>query len=128
MASEGFRRTLENLRPTFGAYGVVTGDLASKIRSSSGGEQGMSEPARDRTSPGSAVKAKDDAVTTRAASELVTEHGKTVIADTVVAKIVGMATRETPGVYAMGMGLSRAFGTVREYIPGGKGSSVTQGV
>jgi uncharacterized alkaline shock family protein YloU len=67
----------------------------------------------------------DDAVATRTKSELVSEHGRTAIADTVVAKIVGMATREMPGVHAMGMGLSRAFGAVRERIGG---ADVTQGV
>jgi uncharacterized alkaline shock family protein YloU len=64
----------------------------------------------------------------RAAAELVSEQGKTSIADTVVAKIVGMATREVPGVYAMGAGVSRAFGTVRERIPGVAGPGITQGV
>lgn len=64
----------------------------------------------------------------RTAAELVSGQGKTSIADTVVAKIVGMATREVPGVYAMGAGMSRAFGTMRERIPGVAGPSVTQGV
>ncbi len=49
---------------------------------------------------------------------MVGEQGKTSIADTVVAKIVGIETREMPGVYAMGAGMSRAFGTMRERIPG----------
>jgi uncharacterized alkaline shock family protein YloU len=63
-----------------------------------------------------------------AAGVLVSEQGKTSIADTVVAKIVGMATREVPGVYAMGAGVSRAFGTMRERIPGVAGPGITQGV
>ncbi|MFL6055797.1 MAG: Asp23/Gls24 family envelope stress response protein [Actinoallomurus sp.] len=67
-------------------------------------------------------------VTARTASELVGEHGKTAIADAVVAKIAGMATREVPGVYAMGSGLSRAFGAVREHLPRAGGPSITQGV
>ncbi|GAA4077945.1 MULTISPECIES: Asp23/Gls24 family envelope stress response protein [Actinomadura] len=65
--------------------------------------------------------------TTRGA-ELVTEHGKTSIADTVVAKIVGMAARDVPGVHAMGAGMARAFGTMRERLPGISGPGVTQGV
>lgn len=58
---------------------------------------------------------------------LVTSHGKTTIADTVVEKIAGLAAREISGVYALGGGAARAFGAVRERIPGGK-ASVAQGV
>lgn len=58
---------------------------------------------------------------------LVTAHGKTTIADTVVEKIAGLAAREISGVYALGGGAARAFGAVRERIPGGK-ASVAQGV
>ncbi|MDQ2847965.1 MAG: Asp23/Gls24 family envelope stress response protein [Actinomycetota bacterium] len=60
-------------------------------------------------------------------SALVTSHGKTTIADTVVEKIAGLATREVPGVHALGGGMARAFGAVRERIPGGK-TSLAQGV
>jgi uncharacterized alkaline shock family protein YloU len=56
-----------------------------------------------------------------------TEGGRTQIADTVVAKIVGLAAREVSGVHALGGGASRAFGAIRERIPGAS-SSVTQGV
>ncbi|MFD2077964.1 Uncharacterized conserved protein YloU, alkaline shock protein (Asp23) family [Actinopolymorpha cephalotaxi] len=67
------------------------------------------------------------AVATRSGTDLAGSGGRTVIADAVVAKIVGMATREVRGVYAMGAGISRAFGAVRERI-GGSTSTVTQGV
>ncbi len=60
-------------------------------------------------------------------AELLSEHGKTTIADSVVAKIVAMATREVGGVYEMGAGASRLFGAVRERIPGTQ-ASATQGV
>jgi uncharacterized alkaline shock family protein YloU len=60
-------------------------------------------------------------------AELVSEHGRTTIADSVVAKIVAMATREVGGVYAMGAGAARLFEAVRERVPGIQ-SSVTQGV
>jgi uncharacterized alkaline shock family protein YloU len=53
-------------------------------------------------------------------SALVTEQGKTTIADTVVAKIAGIATREISGVHALGTGASRAVGVLRERIPGGR--------
>jgi uncharacterized alkaline shock family protein YloU len=66
--------------------------------------------------------------TARGGGELVGEQGRTAIADAVVAKIVGVATRDVPGVYAMGAGLARTFGAVRERLPGGTDQSITQGV
>ena len=60
-------------------------------------------------------------------SALVTEHGKTTIADTVVAKIAGVATREISGVHDLGAGASRAVGALRERIPGGR-TNKAQGV
>lgn len=53
---------------------------------------------------------------------LVTAHGKTSIADTVVEKIAGIAAREVRGVHKLGGSASRAFGAVRERIPGGRPS------
>lgn len=46
------------------------------------------------------------------------DHGRTDIADHVVAKIAGMAAREVRGVHQMGGGAARAFDAVRERIPG----------
>lgn len=69
-----------------------------------------------------------DSVNVRTGGELVGEHGRTAIADTVVAKIAGMAVGEMPGVYALGAGMARAFGAVRERIPGAGGPNVAQGV
>jgi uncharacterized alkaline shock family protein YloU len=85
----------------------------------------MSEKTARPTGAGAKVTAPAGG---RAAAELVSEQGKTSIADTVVAKIVGMATREVPGVHAMGAGMSRAFGTVRERMPGVAGPGIMQGV
>lgn len=62
--------------------------------------------------------------------DLVTPNGRTKIADTVVAKVAGMAAREVGGVHDMGAGMSRTFGTMKERLPGGMGggTSVAQGV
>ncbi len=60
-------------------------------------------------------------------SALVTEQGKTTIADTVVAKIAGIATREVSGVHSLGGGTARAVGALRERIPGGR-QNHSQGV
>ncbi|GAB3170385.1 Asp23/Gls24 family envelope stress response protein [Streptomyces incanus] len=54
-------------------------------------------------------------------------RGRTTIADGVVEKIAGLAARDVLGVYAMGSGLSRTFGAVRDRVPGGS-KSVTRGV
>ena len=57
-----------------------------------------------------------------------TTQGRTTIAASVVQKVAGMAAREISGVYALGGGLSRAFGEIRERIPGSTGASQTSGV
>ena len=62
------------------------------------------------------------------ATALVTEQGRTSIADSVVLKIAGVATREVSGVHAMGTGGARAFGAIRERLPGTTGPSPAQGV
>lgn len=54
-------------------------------------------------------------------------RGRTTIADGVVEKIAGMAARDVVGVYAMGSGISRTFGAVKERVPG-TSKSVTRGV
>ncbi len=58
---------------------------------------------------------------------LVTGQGKTSIADSVVSKIAGVAAREVSGVHEMGRGAARAFGTIKEKLPG-TSTNVTQGV
>lgn len=60
-------------------------------------------------------------------SELVTSQGRTTIADAVVAKIAGIATREVPGVHDVGGGAARAVSALRERIPGQK-TSQSQGI
>ncbi|WP_399883443.1 Asp23/Gls24 family envelope stress response protein [Streptomyces sp. BBFR51] len=56
-------------------------------------------------------------------------RGRTTIADGVVEKITGMAARDVAGVHAMGSGMSRTFGAVRDRVPGGgTKSGVSRGV
>lgn len=54
-------------------------------------------------------------------------RGRTLIADGVVEKIAGMAAREVPGVHALGGGLARTLGAVRDRVPGGR-PDVARGV
>ncbi|MFJ5551533.1 Asp23/Gls24 family envelope stress response protein [Streptomyces sp. NPDC093225] len=56
------------------------------------------------------------------------DRGRTSVADDVVEKIAGLAAREVPGVHALGSGLSRTFGAVRDRVPGGSAKSVSRGV
>lgn len=57
-----------------------------------------------------------------------TEEGRISVAEGVVQKIAGVACREVAGVHAMGSGGARAFGALRERIPGSTGPNVAQGV
>ena len=59
---------------------------------------------------------------------LATDDGNITVAEGVVQKIAGKACREVAGVHAMGTSGSRAFGAIRERIPGSSGPSFGQGV
>jgi uncharacterized alkaline shock family protein YloU len=63
-----------------------------------------------------------------ARDRLATGDGQISVAEGVVQKIAGKACREVSGVHAMGVGSARAFGALRERIPGSSGPSVSQGV
>jgi uncharacterized alkaline shock family protein YloU len=58
-----------------------------------------------------------------AGHEMVTDLGRTTIADVVVAKIAGLANREVAGVYDLGGGTARAIGALRERV--GQGTPAT---
>ncbi len=53
-------------------------------------------------------------------------RGRTTIADGVVEKIAGLAARDVVGVHALGSGLARTLGAVRDRVPGSR--SATRGV
>nr|WP_267595968.1 Asp23/Gls24 family envelope stress response protein [Carbonactinospora thermoautotrophica] len=84
----------------------------------------MNERAQTRAGPSGG---REPEKVPQGTTALATKHGRTTIADTVVAKIVGMAAREVNGVYSMGSGAARAFGTLRGRVPG-MAANVTQGV
>ncbi len=70
-----------------------------------------------------------DKTGTGGGSALVTSQGRTSIADSVVAKIAGLAAREIAGVHAMGAGATRTFGSIREILPGNtEARTASQGV
>lgn len=57
--------------------------------------------------------------------ESATSAGKTVVVDSVIAKIAGIAARDVPGVFALGGGAARALGALRDAI---SSKDLTQGV
>jgi uncharacterized alkaline shock family protein YloU len=68
------------------------------------------------------------AATQMTETRLSTQEGKITVAEGVVQKVAGMATREIAGVYSMGTSTTRAFGAIRQRIPGSSGPNVAQGV
>src|ERR1044071_1057789 len=54
------------------------------------------------------------------------DRGATTIADAVVSKVAGIATREVGGVHSLGGGVSRALGSVTQRV--GIGDERSQGV
>ncbi len=87
--------------------------------------QSSDQPAKD---PSAAAPGTGPKELTTTDSQLLTERGTTSIADGVVQKIAGIATREIPGIHNMGTGRVRTFGAVRELIPGTGGPNISQGV
>jgi uncharacterized alkaline shock family protein YloU len=72
----------------------------------------------------------DSAPAPRAATAALNDEGsagKTTISSAVVQKVAGIAAREISGVHALGGGVSRAFGALKERIPG-SGTVTTSGV
>jgi uncharacterized alkaline shock family protein YloU len=61
-------------------------------------------------------------------SRLASEEGQITVSDSVVQKIAGKACREIAGVHAMGTSGARAFGAIRDRIPGSTGPNISQGV
>jgi uncharacterized alkaline shock family protein YloU len=85
---------------------------------------------RQPTEPQSAalVRRQPNGMPQHSAS-LVSDRGTTRIADVVVAKIAGFATREIPGVQQMGKSFARSMGGLRSRVPGATDSDVaSQGV
>jgi len=86
----------------------------------------MSQPATPTISETPATVSTAASSATR--DRLATGEGQITVAENVVQKIAGKACREIAGVHAMGTGGTRAFGAVRERIPGSTGPNVAQGV
>ena len=83
---------------------------------------------RETSSTTPNLEEKSLAATQMTETRLSTQEGKISVAEGVVQKIAGMATREIAGVYSMGTSTTRAFGAIRQRIPGSSGPNVAQGV
>lgn len=83
----------------------------------------------DTKASGQAPARRSSTAPATAHASLTSETGTTHIADTVVAKIAGIATREIPGVHSMGSGFARRVGQLRAMVPGqAENGGSTQGV
>jgi uncharacterized alkaline shock family protein YloU len=80
------------------------------------------------TKPSSTVATPASADAPVSPPRLHTDQGRISVAESVVQKIAGMACREVSGVHRMGTSTGRAFGALRERIPGSTGPNVAQGV
>jgi uncharacterized alkaline shock family protein YloU len=87
----------------------------------------MSVPTYSKTSDTTPVTTSTEA-SPASRDRLATGDGQISVAEGVVQKIAGKACREVSGVHSMGTGSARAFGALRERIPGSSGPSVAQGV
>ncbi|MCF3962118.1 Asp23/Gls24 family envelope stress response protein [Streptomyces fuscigenes] len=83
----------------------------------------------DRTTAGSQGKAGGDKSQGSGGESLGDPgvRGRTTIADSVAEKIVGVVTRDVPGVHSLGSGMARTMGGMRDRVAGGR-PSVTRGV
>jgi len=91
---------------------------AAKAPSKAGAEEESPKPSRGGT--------KTAAHDGDAPSGLESNTGSTIIADSVVAKVVGLAAREVPGVHDLGGGATRAVGAITQMV--GIGDPNSQGV
>ena len=87
----------------------------------------MSAPTYSKTSDTTPVTTSTEA-SPATRDRLATGEGQISVAEGVVQKIAGKACREVSGVHSMGTGSARAFGALRERIPGSSGPSIAQGV
>src|SRR5437763_14822105 len=86
----------------------------------------MTQPATPTVSQTATTTSTTASPATR--DRLAPGDGQISVAENVVQKIAGKACREIAGVHSMGSSSTRAFGAIRERIPGSSGPNVAQGV
>jgi len=109
--------------------GEVAGDVAGRVGEVAGDVAGRVGEAADRAAAATGRIASQVVDRLRNNAELAAERGTTTIADEVVEKIAGIATREVPGVYDLGGDVARFFASVKEKVGLGEGGEAAdQGV
>jgi uncharacterized alkaline shock family protein YloU len=84
----------------------------------------MAETKTRATSTGEGASSTSTELTN--AGPLASDTGNTTIADGVVSKVAGLATREVPGIHDLGGGAARVVGSVQQRV--GLGDQLAQGV
>jgi uncharacterized alkaline shock family protein YloU len=84
-------------------------------------------PQTQATTPPASASPSTEIARAESSGPLVTTQGRTSIADAVVSKIAGIATREVSGVHDLGGNTARAVGALRDRIPGSR-TNLSQGV
>jgi uncharacterized alkaline shock family protein YloU len=109
--------------------GEVAGDVAERVGDVAGRVGDAAERAAERAAAATGRIASQVVDRLRNDAELAAERGTTRIADEVVEKIAGIATREVPGVYDLGGDVARFFASVKERVGlGSEGETADQGV
>jgi uncharacterized alkaline shock family protein YloU len=116
-ASDSTPASESRFSETVDRVGDVAGDVAEKVGD-----------AAERAAAATGRIASQVVDRLRNNAELAAERGTTTIADEVVEKIAGIATREVPGVYDLGGDVARFFSTVKERVGLGEASSDNKGV
>jgi uncharacterized alkaline shock family protein YloU len=104
------------------------GEVADKVQEKAGEYAGKVGEYADRASAATGRIAAQVVDRLRNNAELAAERGSTTIANEVVEKIAGIATREVPGVYDLGGDVARVFAAVKEKIGLGEADDANKGV
>jgi len=104
------------------------GEVADKVQEKAGEYAGKAGEYVDRASAATGRIAAQVVDRLRNNAELAAERGSTTIANEVVEKIAGIATREVPGVYDLGGDVARVFAAVKEKIGLGEADDANKGV
>jgi uncharacterized alkaline shock family protein YloU len=108
--------------------GDVAGDTAQKVGTFASEAVDKAGDAVERAAAASGRIAAQVVDRLRNNAELAAERGSTTIANEVVEKIAGIATREVPGVYDIGGDVARLFAAVKERVGLGEADEENRGV